>query len=100
MNAVAQRTPDLPLVIIAGTYQQALRWVDREGSERFFIAMDGASIVSLRNVRVVWIGTFWKRSDFLTISEDVDAMVAAGMCVVDRNEIVNKGRQTRKKTDT
>ncbi|MCA9011526.1 MAG: hypothetical protein KDB01_17360 [Planctomycetaceae bacterium] len=99
MNAVAQRTPDLPLVIIAGTYQQALRWVDREGSERFFIAMDGASIVSLRNVRVVWIGTFWERDDFLTISEDVDAMVAAGMCVVDRNEIVNKGRQARKKTE-
>lgn len=100
MNAVAQKTPDLPLVIIAGTYQQALRWVDRDGSERFVIALDGASIVSFRNVRVVWIGTFWERSDFLTISEDVDAMVAAGMCVVDRNEIVNKGRKTRKKTDT
>lgn len=100
VKTAPQRTPDLPILVIAGDIEQALFWVKDNQPPKFLIAQDGAEIIRMRNVRVVWIGTFYERDDFQTIGEDVDAMVSAGMAVVDRNEIVNKGRKTRKKTDT
>jgi len=68
------------------------RWRDRADS--------ADSLQGVRNVRVVWIGTFWLRKDFAEICDTVDTLVASGMIVVDRNEVLNKGRKARKKTDT
>lgn len=99
---VEQRTPDLPVLVIAGNFQQARLWARREklpASRWKYIAnrraMDGA-----RNRRVVWVGTFFERRDFEEICRAVDRLVMMGLVCVDRNEIVNHGRQARKKTDS
>lgn len=101
---VEQRTPDLPARIIAGNFLQAEAWATREGlkPDRWRYVPDGDARVlhGLRNIRIVWIGKFWKRRDFLEVSDFVDARVRQGWFVVDRNEVVNNGSKTRKKTDT
>lgn len=97
-----QRTPDLPLRIIAGNHRQAEDWARREqlrpSSWRY--VPDVASLHGIRNVRIVWIGTFWDRRDFQEISTFVDHSVSRGLSVVDRNEVKNKGSKTRTKDDT
>lgn len=100
---VEQRTPDLPVRIIAGNHRQAEAWATREGlkPDRWRYIPQGRQdlLHGIRNVRIVWIGTFWNRIDFDEISGFVDNAVAHGLAVVDRNEVVNKGSKTRKKTD-
>lgn len=101
---VEQKTPDLPCRIIAGNHRQAEDWARREGlrPDRWRYVADGAAdtLHGIRNVRFVWVGTFWNRNDFSEICKFVDDAVAWGIAVVDRNEVVNKGRKTRPKTDT
>ena len=100
---VEQRTPDLPVRIIAGSIHQAKDWANREGlkfESRSYVP-DGSirELEGIRNVRFVWIGTFWNRRDFDEVCKFVDNAVAMGIAVVDRNEVVNKGSKTRKKTE-
>ena len=100
---VEQRTPDLPVRIIAGNHRQADDWARCEGlrPDRWrYVPDKSEALHGVRNVRIVWIGTFWNRSDFAAICEQVDWLVAAGHAAVDRNEVVNKGSKTRPKTDT
>lgn len=101
---VEQRTPDLPVRIIAGNHRQAEAWATREGlkPDRWRYVPDGSTreLEGIRNVRFVWIGTFWNRRDFEDVCKFVDAAVRWGIAVVDRNEVVNNGSKTRTKTDT
>jgi hypothetical protein len=100
---VEQRTPDLPVRIIAGNHRQAEAWAAREGlkPDRWRYVPDGSAreLEGIRNVRFVWIGTFWNRRDFDEVCKFVDNAVAMGIAVVDRNEVVNKGRKTRTQTE-
>ena len=79
-------------------------WARREQlrPDRWRYVPDGRDdqLQGIRNVRIVWVGTFWNRRDFERISTLVDRLVGFGLVVVDRNEVVNKGRKTRPKTDT
>ncbi len=99
---IEQRTPDLPVLIIAGSIREAQRFAKREklDDSRCFFVPSIVSFTGVRNVRVVWVGTFYLRNDFLDLCEVVDHLVSLGRVAVDRNEVVNKGRKTRKKNDT
>ena len=100
---VEQRTPDLPVRIIAGNHRQAEEWATREGlkPDRWRYVPDSRleNLHGLKNIRIVWVGTFYDRRDFNEISEFVDARVRQGWFVVDRNEVQNKGSKTRPKTE-
>lgn len=99
-----QRTPDLPLRVIAGNHDQAEAWANREGIRqdcwRYVVDGSDEALRGVRNVRVVWIGTFWNRRDFDKIATLVDELVSKGAVVVDRNEVRNNGRKARKKTES
>lgn len=88
------------VLIIAGSLRQCLKWVEHEKLDknqcRFVSCTD--NLEGVRDVRIVWVGTFWERHDFDQLCSLVDRLVAAGMAVVDRNE-VPQGRKTRKKTN-
>lgn len=96
-----QRTPDLPCRIIGGNYGQSKDWANREGlpAGRWRHVSSAESLYGVRNVRIVWVGTFWRRPDFGALCDRVDQLVALGEVVVDRNEVI-KGRKARKKTDS
>ena len=95
-------TPDRFVYIIAGNLFEARSYAKRERLELrktvFVSSVD--SILGARNVRVVWVGTFFERRDFLQLCDMVDGLVYSGMALVDRREVVNKGRKARKKNDT
>lgn len=90
-----------PVFIIAGTFAQAFNWAKREklDQNQCHYVSSPESLYGVRDVRVVWVDTFWDRSDFLELCQRVDHLVSIGCVMVDRNEIVNKGRKTRKKAD-
>lgn len=90
-----------PVFVIAGSLHQCLQWVKRENLDRnqCHYVSSSESLYGVRDVRVVWVGTFWNRSDFIEISQRVDHLVSIGWVMTDRNEIVNKGRKTGTKAD-
>jgi len=92
-----------PLLIVAGNYTQAETWARSQQipRNRWTYVANVKRFDGVKNRRLVWIGTFWERSDFHEVSQWVDVGVVFGYLIVDRREIARRkhGRKTRTKAD-